>query len=178
MVAQWLETKGNWHSATWFKEVVRVARGRTIKFPPKRGKLTRSQVKRAVEKVVLGKNSSRKSTSSSRRKSQVTTFKVGRDAQTGRFITRKEAERRKATAIVETITIPKKKEIVSLHMVDSNFHAIALFGIAEHIGVWCSYYSQQSIWTRARIRKGYRSGVYSLIHSSSHSIKHSFTGES
>ena len=36
-----------------FKEVVKVARGRTIKFSPKRGKLTRSQAKRAVEKVIL-----------------------------------------------------------------------------------------------------------------------------
>ena len=83
---------------------------RTVKFPPKRGKLTRSQVKRAVEKVVYGKQGSRKLTSSSRRKSQRTTFKVGRDARTGRFITRKEAERRKSTAVVETITVPKKRK--------------------------------------------------------------------
>lgn len=33
-------------------------------------------------------------------------YKIGRDAKTGRFITVKEAERRKTTAIVETI---KKK---------------------------------------------------------------------
>ena len=87
-----------------------MARGRTVKFPPKRGKLTRSQVKRAVEKVIYGKEGGRKTTSSNRRKSQGTTFKVGRDARTGRFITRKEAERRKATAIVETITIPQRKK--------------------------------------------------------------------
>lgn len=87
-----------------------MARGRTVKFPPKRGKLTRNQVKRAVEKVVYGKQGSSKSTSSSRRKPQGTTFKVGRDARTGRFITRKEAERRKSTAIVETITVPKKRK--------------------------------------------------------------------
>lgn len=31
------------------------------------------------------------------------TFKVGRDAKNGQFITVKEAERRKSTAIVETI---------------------------------------------------------------------------
>ena len=31
------------------------------------------------------------------------TFRVGRDAETGEFITVKEAERRKKTAIVETI---------------------------------------------------------------------------
>ena len=88
--------------------MIRVAR-RTVKFPPKRGKLTRRQAKRAVEKVVYGKQGSRKSTSSSKRKPQTTTFKVGRDARTGRFITRKEAERRKSTAIVETITVPKKR---------------------------------------------------------------------
>ncbi len=85
-----------------------MARGRTIKFPPKRGKLTRSQAKRAVEKVLYGKEGSRKAASSNKRKQHRTTFKVGRDARTGRFISRKEAERRKATAIVETITIPKQ----------------------------------------------------------------------
>ncbi len=85
-----------------------MARGRTIKFSPKRGKLTRSQAKRAVEKVLYGKEGSRKAASSNGQKSQATTFKVGRDARTGRFISRKEAERRKTTAIVETITIPKQ----------------------------------------------------------------------
>lgn len=85
-----------------------MARGRTIKFPPKRGKLTRSQVKRIVEKVVYGEEGAKKATSSNKRKQQGTTFKVGRDARTGRFITRKEAERRKSTAVVETITIPKQ----------------------------------------------------------------------
>jgi len=40
-------------------------------------------------------------------KKKETTFKVGRDAATGRFIPVKEAERRKKTAVVETIT--KKK---------------------------------------------------------------------
>ena len=87
-----------------------MARGRTIKFSPKRGKLTRSQAKRAVEKVIYGKEGGRKTTSSNGRKSQVTTFKVGRDARTGRFITCKEAERRKSTSSVETITVPKKRK--------------------------------------------------------------------
>ena len=32
------------------------------------------------------------------------TFQVGRDAKTGRFIPVKEAQRRKKTAVVETIT--------------------------------------------------------------------------
>ena len=34
---------------------------------------------------------------------QAKTYKVGRDAGTGRFITVKAAERRKKTAVVETI---------------------------------------------------------------------------
>ena len=38
---------------------------------------------------------------------KVTIFKVGRDAITGRFITVREARRRKKTAVVETI---KRKE--------------------------------------------------------------------
>ena len=41
-----------------------MARERTIKFSPKRGKLTKRQVKRAVEKVVLGKPSDGETTSS------------------------------------------------------------------------------------------------------------------
>ena len=86
-----------------------MAKERVVKYTPKRGKLTKSQAKRAVEKVIYGKEGYRKATSSNGRKSQGTTFKVGRDAQTGRFITRKEAERRKSTAIVETITVPKKR---------------------------------------------------------------------
>jgi len=36
------------------------------------------------------------------------TFKVGRDAGTGRFITVKKAQRRKKTAVVETIRKRKK----------------------------------------------------------------------
>ena len=32
-----------------------MARERTVKYPPKRGKLTKRQVQRAVEKVVHGK---------------------------------------------------------------------------------------------------------------------------
>ena len=40
-------------------------------------------------------------------KKQSSTFKVGRDAESGKFIKVKEAERRKKTAVVETI---KKKK--------------------------------------------------------------------
>jgi len=36
-------------------------------------------------------------------------FKVGRDAKTGRFIPVKEAERRSATAVVETLKKPPKQ---------------------------------------------------------------------
>ena len=54
-----------------------MARGRTIKFSPKRGKLTRSQAKRIVEKVVYGEEGAGKATVSNRQKSQTTTFKVG-----------------------------------------------------------------------------------------------------
>ena len=37
---------------TRFKEVIHIARQRTVKYPPKRGKFTRRQIKRAVDKVV------------------------------------------------------------------------------------------------------------------------------
>lgn len=37
--------------------------------------------------------------------------KVGRDAKTGKFIPVKEAQRRKATATVETIEVPMKKKV-------------------------------------------------------------------
>ena len=85
-----------------------MARGRIVKDTPKRGKLTKNQVKRIVEKVLYGEEGAKKAASSNGQRSQVTTFKVGRDARTGRFISRKEAERRKSTAIVETITIPRQ----------------------------------------------------------------------
>ena len=63
-----------------------------IKDPPKRGTLTKREVRRAVEKVVYGE-----------RVPETTTFKVGRDATTGRFIPVNVAEKRKKTAKVETI---------------------------------------------------------------------------
>lgn len=37
------------------------------------------------------------------------TFKVGRDAKTGHFITVKKALQRKSTAVVETIKVGKKR---------------------------------------------------------------------
>jgi len=37
------------------------------------------------------------------------TRKIGRDARTGKFIPVKEAQRRKSTAVVETIKITKRK---------------------------------------------------------------------
>ena len=38
------------------------------------------------------------------------TFKVGRDAGSGKFIPVKEAERRPKTTVVETIKVPSKKK--------------------------------------------------------------------
>lgn len=82
-----------------------MARGRTVKYPPKRGNLKRSEVKRVVEKVGRrGGGTTRSSTV------QTHYMKVGRDAKTGRFIPCKEAERRKETAVVETIKRPRKKK--------------------------------------------------------------------
>ena len=67
-----------------------MARERIVKDTPKRGKLTEKQIQRAVEKVIY--------------------TRLGRDAKTGRFISRKEVECRKETAVVETIKRPKKKK--------------------------------------------------------------------
>ena len=86
-----------------------MARERTVKYPPKRGKLTRSQVKRAVEKVVYARLGGGEA-GQTRHVTHVTTFKVGRDAKTGRFISCEEAQRRKKTAVVETIKRAKKKK--------------------------------------------------------------------
>ena len=83
-----------------------MARERIVKYPPKRGNLKRSEIKRVVEKVVHGKRGG----GEAKRTPHATIIRVGRDARTGRFITCKEAERRKATAVVETIKIPKKKK--------------------------------------------------------------------
>lgn len=38
------------------------------------------------------------------------TRKIGRDAKTGRIIPVKEAQRRKSTATVETVKVPKRKK--------------------------------------------------------------------
>lgn len=65
-----------------------MARERIVKDTPKRGKLTERQIQRAVEKVIY--------------------TRLERDAKTGRFISCKEAECRKAT--VETIKRPRKKK--------------------------------------------------------------------
>ena len=87
-----------------------MARERIVKDPPKRGKLTKRQVQRAVEKVVHARRGVGATTSSTGQTRHVTTFKVGRDAKTGKFISCKEAERRKATAVIETIKRSKKKK--------------------------------------------------------------------
>ena len=85
-----------------------MARERIVKDTPKRGKLTDRQIQRAVEKVIYARLSGRKAGQAH----HVTTIKIGRDARTGRFISCKEAERRKATAVVETIKIPKKTDLI------------------------------------------------------------------
>ena len=87
-----------------------MAKERTVKYSPKRGKLTKRQVQRAVEKVVLGTHGGGVAKSSKGQTRHMTTSKVGRDAKTGRFITCEEAKRRKETAVVETIKRPKKKK--------------------------------------------------------------------
>lgn len=81
-------------------------RERIVKDTPKRGKLTERQIQRAVEKVIYA----RLGGGEVGQTRHATTIKVGRDAKTGRFIPCKEAERRKETAVVETIKIPKKKK--------------------------------------------------------------------
>ena len=76
-----------------------MARTRIVKYPPKKGKLKRSDIKRAVREVVLGKRGG----GTVQPTPNKTTFKVGRDTKNGRFISCEEAERRKETAVVETI---------------------------------------------------------------------------
>lgn len=76
-----------------------MARTRIVKYPPKKGKLKRSDIKRAVREVVLGKRGG----GTVQPAPNKTTFKVGRDTKNGRFISCEEAERRKETAVVETI---------------------------------------------------------------------------
>ena len=83
-----------------------MARERIVKDPPKRGKLTKRQIDRAVEKVVYA----RRSREQAKQTRHAAPIKVGRDVKTGRFISCPEAERRKTTAVVETIKRPKKKK--------------------------------------------------------------------
>ena len=83
-----------------------MARERIVKYPPKRGKLKRSEMRRVVREVVHA----RRSCEQAEQTRQATTIKVGRDVRTDRFISCQEAERRKTTAVVETIKRPKKKK--------------------------------------------------------------------
>ena len=85
-------------------------RERIVKYPPKRGRLKRSEMRRVVREVVHARRGVGATTSSTGQTPHVTTFKVGRDAKTGRFISCKEAEHRKKTAVVETIKRPSKKK--------------------------------------------------------------------
>ena len=81
-----------------------MARGRTVKYPPKSGKLKRSEMKRAVHEVVHGESSSGATTPSRR----ATTITVRRDAMTGRFVSRKHAKNQTDKVVVETIRRPKR----------------------------------------------------------------------
>ena len=83
-----------------------MARERTVKYPPKRGNLKRSEMRRVVREVVHA----RRSREEAAQTPHAATIKVGRDVKTGRFISCPEAERRKTTAVVETIKRPKKKK--------------------------------------------------------------------
>lgn len=86
-----------------------MARERTIKKRnTKGGKLSRSDVKRAVREVIGNRRSASKVESSATQTPKATTIKVGRDVKTGKFISCNEAKHRKNTAVVETIRIPKK----------------------------------------------------------------------
>ena len=83
-----------------------MARGRIVKYPPKRGKLKRSVMRRAVREVVLGKgyNATRKASGRS------TAVTVRRDAKTGRFVSRDTAESQADDVVVETIRRFKKSK--------------------------------------------------------------------
>ena len=83
-----------------------MARERVVKYPPKRGILKRSEVKRAVKKVVLGRHGDKET----KRTHSATIIRARRDAKTGWFISCKQTEHRKKTAVVETIKRPKKKK--------------------------------------------------------------------
>ena len=83
-----------------------MARGRTIKYPPKRGKLKRSEMKRAVWEVFHGKDAS----PTAKRSNRATTITVGRDAKTGRFVSPNNAESQTDNVVVQTIRRPKTKK--------------------------------------------------------------------
>ena len=81
-----------------------MARGRIVKYPPKRGKLNRNVMRRVVREVVLGKgyDGSRKASGRS------TAVTVRRDAKTGRFVSREAAESQADNVVVETIRKPAR----------------------------------------------------------------------
>ena len=79
-------------------------RERIVKYPPKRGKLKRSEMKRAVREVVHGKRAGK----TTERSHRVNTITVRRDATTGRFVSRKDAKNQTEKVVVETIKRPKR----------------------------------------------------------------------
>ena len=82
-----------------------MAKERTVKYPPKRGNLKRSEMRRVVREVVHA----RRSREEAEQTRYTATIKVGRDVKTGRFISCKEAAHRKKTTVIEAIKRPKKK---------------------------------------------------------------------
>ncbi len=81
-------------------------RERIVKYPPKRGNLKRSDMKRAVWEVFHGEDAP-KTAARSRRSITVT---VARDAKTGRFVSRENADSQTENVVVQTVKIPKRKK--------------------------------------------------------------------
>ena len=62
--------------------------------------------------------------------------KIGRDARTGKYITVAEARRRKNTAVVETIKIPKKKEEIILDSALSYIIPLGKSAAGQRVLMW------------------------------------------
>ena len=81
-----------------------MSRERIVKYPPKRGNLKRSEMKRVIQEIVLGE-AAYKTTAGSRRSTTVT---VARDAKTGRFVSRENADSQTENVVAETVEKPKR----------------------------------------------------------------------
>ena len=80
-----------------------MARERTVKYPPKRGKLNRRKVSRVVRQVVRARLEAKGIDVSKPKRKTVHSIEVRRDAVTGRFASRKESERLSNNITVETV---------------------------------------------------------------------------